>query len=70
MRKTILKTAKGRILAAAVLLAGVCGIAAAAWATTCFLPTGNCSSGKVDYHEPNPPVDACKDFKNNSTKSE
>ena len=70
MRKTILKTAKGRILAAAVLLAGVCGIAAAAWATTCFLPTGNCSTGKVDYHDPNPPVDACKDFNGNTSKTD
>lgn len=69
MRKTILKTAKGRILAAAVLLAGVCGIAAAAWATTCFLPTGNCSSGKVDYHEPNP-TDECKDFDGNTSKTD
>ncbi len=69
MRKTILKTAKGRILAAAVLLAGVCGIAAAAWATTCFLPTGNCSTGKVDYHEPNP-TDECKDFDGNTSKTD
>ena len=69
MRKTILKTAKGRILAAAVLLAGVCGIAAAAWATTCFLPTGNCSTGKVDYHEPKP-TDECKDFDGNTSKTD
>ena len=69
MSNKIKKTAKGRILAAAVLLAGVCGIAAAAWATTCFLPTGNCSTGKVDYHEPNP-TDECKDFDGNTSKTD
>ena len=69
MSNKIKKTAKRRIFAIAVLLAGVCGIAAAAWATTCFLPTGNCSTGKVDYHEPNP-TDECKDFDGNTSKTD
>ncbi len=80
MRKKILKTAKGRILAATVLIAGICGIAAAAWATTCFLPAGNCSTGKVDYNgdgngggddkTPDTTEDKCKDFDNNTSKSD
>ena len=83
MSKNYQKAAIRRIFALAVLIAGTCYIAATAWATTCFLPSGNCSTGRVGNEDkpnpdpdpdpnpnPNPPVDACKDFKNNSTKSE
>ena len=80
MSKNYQKAAIRRIFALAVLIAGTCYIAATAWATTCFLPSGNCSTGRVGNEDkPNPdptpgpgpePVDACKDFKNNSIKSE
>ena len=76
MSKNYQKAAIRRIFALAVLIAGTCYIAATAWATTCFLPSGNCSTGRVgneDKPKPNPdptPEDTCKDFKNNSTKSE
>ena len=80
MSKNYQKAAIRCIFALAVLIAGTCYIAATAWATTCFLPSGNCSTGRVgneDKPNPNPdptpgptPEDECKDFKNNSTKSE
>ena len=80
MSKNYKKAAIRRIFALAVLIAGTCYIAATAWATTCFLPSGNCSTGRVgneDKPKPNPdptpgptPDDACKGFKNNTTQSE
>lgn len=80
MSKNYQKAAIRRIFALAVLIAGTCYIAATAWATTCFLPSGNCSTGRVgneDKPNPNPdptpgptPDDACKGFKNNTTQSE
>ena len=77
MSKNYQKAAIRRIFALAVLIAGTCYIAATAWATTCFLPTGNCSSGKVGNEDkpnpdpdPNPPVDACKDFNGNTSKTD
>ena len=81
MSKNYQKAAIRRIFALAVLIAGTCYIAATAWATTCFLPSGNCSTGRVgneDKPNPNPdptpgpdtPEDACKDFTNNTTQTE
>ena len=83
MSKNYQKAAIRRIFALAVLIAGTCYIAATAWATTCFLPSGNCSTGRVgnedgggeeggDESNPGPGTqeDACKDFTNNTTKSE
>lgn len=72
MSKNYKKAAIRRIFALAVLIAGTSYIAATAWATTCFLPSGNCSTGRVgneDKPKPNPdptpgptPDDACKGF--------
>ena len=83
MSKNYQKAAIRRIFALAVLIAGTCYIAATAWATTCFLPSGNCSTGRVgnedgggeeggDESNPGPGTqeDACKDFTNNTTQTE
>ncbi len=60
MSKNYQKAAIRRIFALAVLIAGTSYIAATAWATTCFLPSGNCSTGRVgneDKPNPNPNPD-------------
>ena len=82
MSKNYQKAAIGRIFALVVLVAGTCSVAATAWATTCFLPSGNCSTGRVgndgdggggdERPDPDPvtPDNTCEGFQANTTESD
>ena len=48
MRKDYQKAARGSIYAIAVMIAGMCFSASPAQSSTCFLPSGNCVTGKID----------------------
>ena len=47
MRKDYQKAARGSIYAIAVMIAGTCFSATPAQSATCFLPSGECSTGKI-----------------------
>ena len=48
MRKDYQKAARGSIYAIAVMIAGMCFSASPAQSSTCFLPSGNCVTSKID----------------------
>ena len=64
MRKDYQKAARGSIYAIAVMIAGMCFSASPAQSSTCFLPSGNCVTGKIDTKQDggNETIEYCNGF--------
>ena len=48
MEKSYKKSCKSAIYALAIIVAGACTLAQPAFGLSCFLPSGNCVTGKID----------------------
>ncbi len=64
MRKDYQKAARGSIYAIAVMIAGMCFSASPAQSSTCFLPSGNCVTSKIDTKQDggNETIEYCNGF--------